>query len=1167
MAPLRSIAALTVLFVLAAPARAETPGEAVGRARALTGKQDYKGARDVLERALSASPRDPAANELLGFCFMKLYLFDEACEAFARGDEKDRYHDINFGFCLRKTGRLLEALERFKRAQAALGPQDSWTAYCQDQVAELAPLAKARAVLCLAQADDFVVASVTRTARARGGGEVAIPLDAFLAPGKNELRALAVNTMGPWSYRVRLYLGGKLAWSAGEGYAAKGLGAFENDETVGVVGEAAIEIEVAPGGALRLAAARSLVDFKAARAKMLEAEALWKDGRFPDAIRLFEAGAKEWPGLDHFHRRLAEACEEIALTLQDATTEAAGRRDRLRKAAAAARERWLEVRRKVATLAGDDAGAYQALAGAYASVQRHAEAEGAFKRALELDPNRVEVMVGLADALVKQGKGAEAKELAERAIERAPHWSTAHFTLGEALLEKGNSEGALAAYQRAIDLDPTQGEWMFGKIALAVNKGGANAAASQEATRAVQADTADPRRQKKLGDALMRGLRYEEALRAYQVALAADPAMPGVHPLMGLCYELSGRKQSAAASYEKGTEDPDEELRELARRRLARVRLFAAKVEERRAAAAPPAFGGIESAAGPGREKAVAELSSIEVLRPALAAGLRALPPLRDGEVSAGDAAALERISKLVQHARARDELRRGFALIEREVSKRAGPPTIDGRLGEWEPAERLGADPPGDAARGAPAGADLLEVSAAIHGEHVSLAWRAQGAARLAPDLSYWVHLYTPKRERPWIAVGICADDVYVVRFQPNGARDQTRGREATGVEFAAGPDGLEARIPLRWLSGARRLQAEAYSWSGTQKWDAAAQPQPPVRISDGWSPSLLALFNLARDVALEADDRPALAIALASGDYYAAGDEALARAVEEDDRRMLRFARSVKVWQKATGQTPLDQLPLPALLFWANRSVQWRGLDVHDYRRDTIAPATLEAMFRYAQKRGWRGRAAGDIVEQAERHLIDPMRWQYTSSEMVTRGLRARAGENATLSESEKKELNKFVRDVHVDGRKLSTDGTFNPDLQFDYLLATDALLGHCGNLAQTVVDFARAAGVPATIVQGIEEQSKLYPNPHAFPIYYDGAAKAWRSFQGRKYRGIRSLTLYFFLPPLAPPEGARPTGGGSYWFPVHTTYDEAGPMFTNGFEAEFVREWIQALAASGR
>ena len=37
----------------------------------------------------------------MGFLCMKLFLFDEACAAFERGDASDKYHDVNWGFCLR----------------------------------------------------------------------------------------------------------------------------------------------------------------------------------------------------------------------------------------------------------------------------------------------------------------------------------------------------------------------------------------------------------------------------------------------------------------------------------------------------------------------------------------------------------------------------------------------------------------------------------------------------------------------------------------------------------------------------------------------------------------------------------------------------------------------------------------------------------------------------------------------------------------------------------------------------------------------------------------------------------------------------------------------------------------------------------------------------------
>src|SRR5207237_773814 len=155
--------------------------------------------------------------------------------------------------------------------------------------------------------------------------------------------------------------------------------------------------------------------------------------------------------------------------------------------------------------AGDDAGAYQALGAAYAGIGQLEDAEKAFKRALALDPNRAEVMVGLAGALVKQGKGAEAKEAAEKAIERIPHWPPAHKTLG---------------------------------------------------------------------DALMRGLKYEDAAVAYRSALAADPKVGAVAPFLGLCYELAGQLEKAHEAYEKTADDPDEMLKSLARRRISRLKVF-----------------------------------------------------------------------------------------------------------------------------------------------------------------------------------------------------------------------------------------------------------------------------------------------------------------------------------------------------------------------------------------------------------------------------------------------------------------------------------------------------------------------------------------------------------------------------------------------------------------
>ncbi|HVY60629.1 MAG TPA: tetratricopeptide repeat protein, partial [Planctomycetota bacterium] len=572
-----------------------------------------------LERACADAPRDAAAHELLGFCLMKLFFFDEACDAFARGDGQDRYHDVNLGFCLRKAGRLPEALAAFRRAQGGLGPQDSWSSYCADQIAELDALGKARAVLCLAQADDFVLATLNgkTLGRARAGGEAAIVLDSHLREGRNELHLAAVNTNGPWSFRMRLYVGGKQVWWAGAGYAAKGCGAFDNDATVGILGEARIEIDASSDGGASFARAEGPARFDAVVQKLNDAEAAWKQQDFGTAIKIYEAEAKEFPKLDVFHLKLADACDEIALTLQDPGAEGQQKRERLRKAAAAARERWLEVRKMVAALAGDDAGAYLSLGQACSGIGKLPDAEGAFKRSLELDPNRVEAMVGLADVLVKEGgKGSEAKEWAEKAIEKLPSWPYAHCILGDALLDLGDAQAALGSYYKAIDLDPTQGEWMYGKIAVAMNKGGANAAAISAALKAASRAGRNAEAQKALGDAYMRGLKYEEALAAYRAARGIDPKLSGVAAAEGLCFELTGKTKPAIAAYERGLEDADDEMKELARRRLARVKFFAD----------PPARARLEpgstdpgAASGVAKDRAGAAIEGIKAARPLLA--------------------------------------------------------------------------------------------------------------------------------------------------------------------------------------------------------------------------------------------------------------------------------------------------------------------------------------------------------------------------------------------------------------------------------------------------------------------------------------------------------------------------------------------------------------------
>lgn len=254
---------------------------------------------------------------------------------------------------------------------------------------------------------------------------------------------------------------------------------------------------------------------------------------------------------------------------------------------------------------------------------------------------------------------------------------------------------------------------------------------------------------------------------------------------------------------------------------------------------------------------------------------------------------------------------------------------------------------------------------------------------------------------------------------------------------------------------------------------------------------------------------------------------------------------------------------MPLEALLTWAARSVQYRPSSPVGVTRYAVSPGALEAMAAYAESAGLLRPTPMETIEAIERHLAMPLRWQYTSAAAVERGSRLMRGEAGGLSEKDRRDLEKFVRPCVVDGVELDTDGHFNQDLLFDHLLLNDALVGHCGNHAQLTVDMCRALGIPATIVQGREEQSTLFQNPHAFPVWFDGAAGAWRSAQGQRYAGDRALALYFFLPPLTLPlpDQAWQAGAGTHWRRIDSTYDEVGAMFRRGYEAAWYRAWLEA------
>src|SRR3989442_14604779 len=83
-----------------------------------------------------------------------------------------------------------------------------------------------------------------------------------------------------------------------------------------------------------------------------------------------------------------------------------------------------------------------------------AAAEGAFRQALESDPDSAVTRSKLGVALAQQGRLDEAIAEFSKALSLRPTYAPAYSNLGNAYREKGMLPEALVVYERALAIDP-----------------------------------------------------------------------------------------------------------------------------------------------------------------------------------------------------------------------------------------------------------------------------------------------------------------------------------------------------------------------------------------------------------------------------------------------------------------------------------------------------------------------------------------------------------------------------------------------------------------------------------------------------------------------------------------------------------------------------------------
>jgi len=97
----------------------------------------------------------------------------------------------------------------------------------------------------------------------------------------------------------------------------------------------------------------------------------------------------------------------------------------------------------------------------YGAFLMHVDADRGIQeinKTLELEPEHIPALVGLASIYLRRDQPSSAREYAERAVKLAPDDFATHVTLGRVLRDTDDTAGALRQFETAVRLAPASPE-------------------------------------------------------------------------------------------------------------------------------------------------------------------------------------------------------------------------------------------------------------------------------------------------------------------------------------------------------------------------------------------------------------------------------------------------------------------------------------------------------------------------------------------------------------------------------------------------------------------------------------------------------------------------------------------------------------------------------------
>jgi tetratricopeptide (TPR) repeat protein len=163
---------------------------------------------------------------------------------------------------------------------------------------------------------------------------------------------------------------------------------------------------------------------------------------------------------------------------------------------------------------------------------RWAEAEAAYRQALELNPDHAESYYGLCKVAELQDDLQAALQYCQQAYKLSPNSFATCYTLGTLLLKLNRWDEATVAYQQGLELNPDFA-WSYHNLGYTLLKQGNLEEATVKLRRAAELLPESPWTFYHFADALGQIEAWDESIAALLRAIAIQPDLPGAYYKLG----------------------------------------------------------------------------------------------------------------------------------------------------------------------------------------------------------------------------------------------------------------------------------------------------------------------------------------------------------------------------------------------------------------------------------------------------------------------------------------------------------------------------------------------------------------------------------------------------------------------------------------------------------